>query len=128
MRPVLSAEEILYIHYRMIRRTGGRPGVRDIGLLQSAAARPQATFDGVELYPKLFAKAAVLAHSIIQNHPFIDGNKRTGIAAAALILRKGGFALQVAQEDMVKFVLSIAEGKVSWEEIARWLQENCVEV
>ncbi|MCL5934932.1 MAG: type II toxin-antitoxin system death-on-curing family toxin [Firmicutes bacterium] len=126
--PVLSAEEILYIHYRVVKRTGGRAGVRDIGLLQSAVARPQATFDGIELYPNLFAKAAVLAHSIIQNHPFVDGNKRAGIAAAALMLRKGSFALKVAQEDMVDFVLGIAEGKVGWEEIACWLQENCVQV
>ena len=75
----LTAEQVLFIHYRLIEETGGIHGIRDIPLLQSAVARPMATFGSDDLYPDIFSKAAALMHSIIKNHPFVDGNKRTSI-------------------------------------------------
>ncbi|HUM70888.1 MAG TPA: type II toxin-antitoxin system death-on-curing family toxin, partial [Chloroflexota bacterium] len=90
MTEYLTAQQVLFIHARLIATTGGEHGVRDIGLLESAVARPQATFDGVELYPDLFHKAAALMESLAQNHPFVDGNKRTAITATAMFLRRNG--------------------------------------
>ncbi len=80
MTVYLTAEQILFRHARLIDTTGGEHGLRDLGLLQSTAARPQATFDSKELYPDLFQKAAALMGSLAQNHPFIDGNKRTKLS------------------------------------------------
>ncbi len=77
----LTLNEVLTLHDRLIAQTGGSFGVRDIGRLESSLAQPRMTFDGVELYPTLVEKAATLGFSIIQNHPFLDGNKRTGHAA-----------------------------------------------
>ncbi len=73
----LSAEQVLFIHSRLIDETGGSHGIRDTGLLQAAVERPKATFGGKDLYPDIFYKAAALLESLIKNHPFIDGNKRT---------------------------------------------------
>jgi death-on-curing protein len=122
----LTVEEILYLHYRLIKTTGGAPGIRDLGLLESAAARPLAGFAKTEAYQSVFDKAAVLAHSIIANHPFIDGNKRTGIASAVLFLRKNGFFLKTAQKEMVDFTLKIARGEAGWPEISDWLERHCI--
>ena len=79
----LTVEQVLFIHMRLIAETGGSPGLRDLGLLASAVARPQATFGGEDLYPDLLSKAAALMDSLVRNHPFVDGNKRVGITAAA---------------------------------------------
>jgi len=119
----LSVEEVLYLHYRLVKRTGGAPGLRDVGLLQSAVARPLTGYQGVEAYQTVFDKAAVLTHSIISNHPFVDGNKRTGIAAAGLFLRKNDYFLKSGQEEVVRFTLAIARGQIDWPEIAAWLQK-----
>jgi death-on-curing protein len=76
--------EVLLLHARLIQRTGGSSGVRDMGLLGSALARPQATFGHNDLYPDLWSKAAALMPSLIKNHPFVDGNKRTALAATSI--------------------------------------------
>ena len=82
----LTLEDLLEIHRRVIESTGGSDGIRSIPLLDSAVARPQATFGGIDLYPALPEKAAALLHSIISNHPFVDGNKRTGFTAMDVFL------------------------------------------
>jgi death-on-curing protein len=86
----LTIPQILFLHARLIEETGGSQGLRDLGLLEAASARPQATFGGEELHPDLFEKAAALMDSLINNHPFIDGNKRTGIATAGIFLLQNG--------------------------------------
>lgn len=121
-----TVEEILFLHHMLIKKTGGAPGIRDLGLLQSAAARPLAGFARTEAYQSVFDKAAVLAYSIISNHPFIDGNKRTGIAAAALFLRKNDLVLKTTQDEMIEFTLKIARGEVDWHEISGWLERYCI--
>lgn len=123
----LTPAQLLFIHDRLIAETGGMPGVRDIGLLVSAAARPQATFDGADLYPTLYLKAAALMDSLINNHPFIDGNKRVGITAAGLFLRLNGRRLVVSNAELEAFTLRVAQGLSSVEVIAAWLDGGSVD-
>lgn len=120
----LTPEQILYLHARLSAEIGGTQGVRDLGLLVSAVGRPQAAFEGRDLYPDLFTKAAALMHSLIQNHPFVDGNKRTGIAAAALFLQVNGFRLIAANPEVVAFTLSVAIGEKDVVDIASWLEHH----
>jgi death-on-curing protein len=118
----LSAEQVLFLHARLIAETGGSQGVRDINLLLSAVTRPQASFDDQDLYPDVFLKAAALMDSLIRNHPFVDGKKRTGFAAAALFVLLNGYRLIVTNEETIKFVLELARSEHSIDEIADWLQ------
>lgn len=122
----LTAEQVLFIHARLITETGGEHGYIDLGLLQSAVARPQATFDRQELYPGLFSKAAALLESLIGNHAFLDGNKRTAIAAAALFLRLNGFRLTANNQQLEVFTLQCAQHLLSLDQIEQWL-ETCSE-
>jgi death on curing protein len=117
----LTPQQILFIHHRLIAATGGSHGVRDLGALQSAAARPQATFEGIDLYPDLFAKAAALFESLIRNHPFVDGNKRTAVAAAGILLRRCGFTLIASQEELYAFTMTMATGAAGQAEARAWL-------
>lgn len=121
MTHYLSAEQILFIHVRLIQETGGENGIRDLGLLRSAVARPQATFDQTDLYPDIFSKAAALFQSLVNNHPFVDGNKRTGIAATVLFLQLNGYSFQISQAEMVSLTLSVAQGAETIESISAWL-------
>ena len=126
MTVYLTAEQILFIHARLIDTTGGEHGLRDLGLLQSAVARPQATFDRKELYPDLFQKAAALMESLAQNHPFVDGNKRTAITAAALFLLQNGRRLQTTNEVLEQFTLLVVTERPSLDEIASWFQIHTI--
>src|SRR6185312_11978530 len=87
---MILLEDILNLHKYSIQKYGGSEGLRDSGLLESAIARPFQTFDGEDLYPSVFEKAAALGESLIINHPFIDGNKRTGTVAMAALLEDEG--------------------------------------
>lgn len=124
---LLSDEEVLYLHHRLIEETGGSHGVRDVGLLQSATQSPMGGFGDQEFYPSLFEKAAVLMRSIVQNHPFVDGNKRTGISAAAMTLQINGFSLNASQQEFEDFAVMVATDHPSVEEIAIWLRTKSVE-
>ncbi len=92
-------------------------------MLLSALGRPQATFDGKELYSDLFSKTAALMDSLVRNHPFVDGNKRTAITAAALFLRLNGYRLVVENAEMVQFTLACAQSQCSLEEITDWFRQ-----
>jgi death on curing protein len=120
----LTAEQVLFVHYRLLDETGGEHGVRDLGLLESAIARPQATFDRQELYPDIFEKAATLMESLINNHPFVDGNKRTGIACAVLFLRQNGVSFSVKNAELEKYTLRVASSKLGQSEIVEWLKNH----
>lgn len=120
----LTAEQVLFIHARLIAETGGEHGVRDLGLLQSAVSRPQASFEGQDLYPDVYHKAAALLESLINNHPFVDGNKRTGFTSAAMFLKINGFSLVASNQEVESFVLSIASGERSIETITDWLKTH----
>jgi death-on-curing protein len=118
----LTVPQILFLHARLIDETGGSHGLRELGLLEAASARPQATFGGEDLYPDLFSKAAALLDSLINNHPFVDGNKRAGIAAAGLFLRQNGHHLIATNPELETFTLKVASSRVEIIDIAAWLQ------
>ena len=120
----LTAEQVLFIHARLIVEIGGEHGVLDLGLLQSAVARPQASFDGQDLYPDLFSKAAALMESLIGNHAFVDGNKRTAITAAGLFLRLNGYHVIATNQQLETFTLQCAQHLVSLDQIASWLEDH----
>lgn len=119
----LKPEQILFIHNRLIEETGGLHGVRDLSMLLSALGRPQSTFDGRDLYDGVFSKGAALLDSLIRNHPFVDGNKRTAITSTGLFLKINGYALQVENEEMVRFTLICAQSQTNLDEIALWLKK-----
>ncbi len=123
----LTSEQILFIHSRLIDATGGAHGILDIGLLQSAAARPRATFEGKELYPDIFHKAAALMESLIKNHPFVDGNKRTAITSAGIFLRVNGHTLETSQGELERFTLDLATSRTSYEEAEEWFNKYASE-
>lgn len=122
----LTAAQVLFIHGRLIVETGGASGIRDLGLLEAAVARPQATFDGEDLYADLATKAAALMASLVGNHPFVDGNKRVGIAAAAIFLQRNGQRLTATNEALEAITLAVALGHMTVEEIAAWFANNTV--
>ena len=122
MTRYLSLAEVLELHRQIIESTGGSSGLRDLGGLQSALAQPQMTFDGVDLYPTLAEKAAALGFSIIQNHPFIDGNKRAGHAAMATFLILNGHDLVGTVDELEAVILSVASGQMDREEWTIWVR------
>ncbi len=126
MTRYLTPEQVLFLHSRLIAETGGAHGVRDLGMLLSALARPQATFENKDLYPDLFAKTAALMDSLVRNHPFVDGNKRTAIVAAGIFLHLNHHQLTVENDEMVRFTLACAQSQLSLDEIAAWFRQNCL--
>lgn len=99
-------------------------GVRDIGLLESAVFRPQASFDDKDLYPGIFDKAAALLQSLLKNHPFVDGNKRTALSSAGLFLRINRYRLKNMHKEEVKFAIRVDNEHLSLEQIADWLKRH----
>jgi death-on-curing protein len=93
-------------------------------MLLSSLGRPQVIFDDAELYPDIFTKTAALMDSLVRNHPFVDGNKRTAIAAAGIFLKINGYALIVENSEMIRFTLACAQSQLSIEEIAEWFKRN----
>jgi death on curing protein len=126
MTQYLTPEQVLFLHSRLVAETGGGQGIRDLGMLLSALGRPQATFDDKELYPDIFSKAAALMDSLVRNHPFVDGNKRTAITAAALFLRFNGYRLVVENAEMVRFTLACAQSQLTLDEIIGWFRQCCI--
>lgn len=120
----LTLNEVLYLHRAVIGRSGGSFGVRDLAALESSLAQPRATFGGSDLYPSIAEKASALGFSLIQNHPFIDGNKRIGHAAMETFLLFNGFELNAPIDQQETIVLTIASGKMNREEFASWLQDH----
>jgi death-on-curing protein len=122
----VSVEQLLRLHERQIERFGGSPGLRDRGALESAAARPAMTFGGDDLYPDLAAKAAALLHSVVMNHPFVDGNKRVGAAAAELLLTVNGAGLPATDTELEEITLAVARGEMAIEPLTIWFRQRIV--
>ncbi|HSX49030.1 MAG TPA: type II toxin-antitoxin system death-on-curing family toxin [Candidatus Saccharimonadales bacterium] len=120
----LILDEVVAIQYDQVRRYGGSYGIRDLNLLISAVERSKATFGGFDLYPDLFSKAAALLHSIVLNHPFVDGNKRTAITATIRFLYINGFLPKMTQKELVDITLNVESKKINIEEIALWLKKH----
>lgn len=118
----LLAEEILAIHDRIIESIGGSQGLRDENLLRSIAERPRTAFGGNEMYPTLFAKVAAYLEGIAGMHPFIDGNKRTAIATAAVFLHANGVEIELPVNESEIVIIDTAQKRFPIDEIARWLE------
>ena len=117
----LSKEEVLVIHAAAIERFGGLVGLRDEGLLDSALAQPFQTFDGADLYPSAIDKACRYAFGIISDHPFIDGNKRTGAALLGTYLRMSGIDFRPEHAVFLKAMLGVAGGSASYDVLVEWV-------
>lgn len=121
----LTEQQVLSVHEMMIKATGGSAGIRDTGLLQSALSSPFQAFEGNEVYPSLLSKAAAMCRSVISNHPFVDGNKRTGIHIMLIFLEVNGVQPDYTQEELIDLGIGIAAGKLDVNAIFNWLSEHC---
>ena len=119
---MISRSEAEQVHNILIRQFGGGKGIRDLGALESALSRPFQKFDNRDLYESAIDKAAALIESIITNHPFVDGNKRTGYVLMRLFLNKNGIDISATQEEKYNFVIKIAAGKSNFNDIVYWLK------
>ncbi len=124
----LTLDEVLALHADQIERYGGSPGVRDLGLLESAVAAPRATFGGGLLHPTLPEMAAAYLFHVVRNHPFVDGNKRAGLAAAIAFLGLNDLWLDADPDELVALVIGVAEGRVGKAEVAVFVQKHVTKV
>jgi len=120
----LKIDQTLFIHDLMVKRFGGSFGIRNLGLIESAVARPKSTFDGKDLYMSIFDKAAALLQSLLKNHPFVDGNKRTALTSAGLFLKQNGYSLVNAHKEEVEFAVEVDNGNLTTEQISKWLESH----
>ena len=114
---MISTKEILTIHQALIDNFGGSHGVRDMASLESAVARPFQTYDNADLYRTSLDKAAALVKSLLINHPFVAGNKRTGYTVLRLFLMQNGLDFTASQNSRYEFVIAIAAGELKFEAI-----------
>ncbi len=121
---MIEFEEVEKIHNILIEKFGGAKGIRDAGALESAIKRPYQTFDGKDLYPNPVAKAAAIFESIISNHPFVDGNKRTAYVLMRLILLENGFDIITNQDEKFDFVIKAARGELKFDQISKWIKDH----
>ena len=121
---LLTLDEVLAIHAHQIQRYGGRPGLRDRGLLESALAMPRATFGGHELHESLAEKGAAYLFHLVRNHPFVDGNKRVGLAVCLVFLRLNGVAVRARDDELVDLVMGVAGGTESKADVAVFLSKH----
>ena len=122
----LSLQEVISLHSLLTAQSGGSSGLRDRGALESAVAQPEASFGGEELYPDLASKTAAVGHSLIQNHPFVDGNKRVGHAAMEVFLLLNGHEMNALVDEQEKVIIDVASGKVSRIELSEWISKHMV--
>jgi len=120
----ISLEQALELHRLQIRTFGGSSGLRDRGALEAALARPGMAFGGEDLYPDVPAKAAALMHSLVMNHPFVDGNKRAGAHAGILFLLSNDVEPTFTPGELVDVILAVARGELSAEALAIWLRQR----
>ncbi len=124
MTVFLAVEDVLEIYRAVLNATGGTAGIRDLGLLDSAVHRPQATFGGVQLYPDLNHQAAALIESLGRNHPFVDGNKRAAFTAMDVFLRANGLRLVATEDERYDFVIRVLTGQSTVEATAAWIASH----
>ena len=122
----LTVKTVLEVHDRSIKESGGDPGVRDQGLLESAVAQPRAGFGGKDLYPEIADKAAALAFSLVRNHPFVDGNKRTGYAAMMMFLSRNDHTIIAPIDERESIFVSLAAGELDRERFVAWVRARTV--
>ncbi len=122
----IELEHVLVFHNKIIEATGGSSGIRDKSLVESALHKAFATFDNQELYPGILRKIAVVTYSLINNHGFVDGNKRIGAAVMLLLLRLNDITVNYTQEELVELGLKTAEGNMTVDDIEHWIKGHQV--
>lgn len=122
----LSLGEVVFLHAQVIAQSGGSSGLRDRGALESAVAQPEMSFGGDNLYPTVAEKAAALGHSLIQNHPFVDGNKRVGQAALEVFLVLNGYEIEASVDEQERVILTVASGQMGRTQFSEWLKAHVV--
>jgi death-on-curing protein len=120
----LTLHEVLEAHERILQQSGGEPGVLNVGALESALAQPRMPFGGQDLYPTMVERAAALGFSLIQNHPFVDGNKRTAHAAMETFLVLNGYQIEATVAEQEDMILQVAAGKSGREVFTEWLRQH----
>ena len=123
----LTLNEVLELYRRIMEQSGGSVGIHDLGALESALAQPRVTFGGEELYPAVIEKASALGFSIIKNHPFVDGNKRTGHAAMETFLVLNGYEIEATVDEQERIILQVAAGELGRDEFTDWLRSHVIE-
>lgn len=121
---MITLDHVLELHRISIDLYGGNSGIRDEGYLQSALERPFSTFGGEDLYTNAFQKAAAILESILKNHPFIDGNKRTGFFTCGSILMSYNWRIVTNNTEAYDFVVKVASTHMEFDEIVTWLQDH----
>jgi death-on-curing protein len=123
----LTLGEVLELHRLIIARWGGVAGVRDLGALESAVAQPRMSFGGSDLYSDIVEKAAALCFSLVQNHPFVDGNKRVAHASMETFLLLNGCEIHASVDEQEQVMLAVASGALSRDGLTGWLRDHAVE-
>ncbi len=118
---VLSKQQILLLHSQLISETGGSDGLRDVGLLESAINSPFQQFGNEDLYPTIQQKASRLCFGLVNNHPFIDGNKRIGAHVMLVFLALNGIELEYTQDDLSSTILKLASNEISYQQLTKWI-------
>lgn len=118
---VLSKQQILLLHSQLISGTGGSDGLRDVGLLESAINSPFQQFGNEDLYPTIQQKASRLCFGLVNNHPFIDGNKRIGAHVMLVFLALNGIELEYTQDDLSSSILKLASNEISYQQLTKWI-------
>lgn len=118
---VLSKQQILLLHSQLISGTGGSDGLREVGLLESAINPPFQQFGNEDLYPTIQQKASRLCFGLVNNHPFIDGNKRIGAHVMLVILALNGIELEYTQDDLSSTILKLASNEISYQQLTKWI-------
>ena len=122
----LTIDDVMELHAGQIAAYGGSDGLRSLDLLQSAIAQPQAMFSGVFLHTDIFQMAAAYLFHLVQNHPFIDGNKRIGLEAGLVFLQMNGYSIETEDVFLVELILGVAQGKIEKPEIAEFFRTHAV--
>ena len=124
----LSKAQILILHDQLLAETGGAPGIRDEGLLDSALDSQDAGFGGYELYSTVISKAARLAFGLVRNHPFTDGNKRTGVLAMLVTLAGNGLVIEASDTNLIELGIGLARGDLQTDDVVFWIIQHQVQL
>jgi len=120
----LTLGEVVELHRLVLAATGGAPGIRDLGALESAAAQPRASFGGSDLHPTLIEKAGALGFALAQGHPFVDGNKCVAHASMATFLLLNGADIEATVDEQERLMLDLASGRVTRIQLVEWLRKH----
>lgn len=122
----LSLEEVIYIYSEIIEKTGGQAGIAAEQSLESVLEKPMVQFEGEEIYPDVFTKAAVLLYSIVTKRPFVDGNKRVALACTLVLLKANGYQIVSSQDNLIDIVQGAEAGRYHVDYLMNWFKKNTV--